>query len=291
MLCRPCPPGANCSHNIAAKPKYRGSYLLDQDEVEFKYCPIGYCCPSLNYSCPFVNEQNASHTGCQGNREGTLCGKCIDGYSQTLFSGQCRHSSECRDYWFWPLSISIALLFIIYLSWKSSILRCFKAQVLWFLSYDSIVLRDSARNSGYLKIVFYFYQVGGLLLVSTNTETLLRSHAIIPLVELFNFKVASFNSGVVCPFPGLTALTKTLFAALLVPVILLIIPLIYTVHVLWAQVRQSPRPSEGRYLAAAVEVFLLGYAVLASTSLELLNCVTVESHYRWFYDGTEVCFQ
>ena len=159
MLCRPCPPGGNGSHNIAAKPKYRGSYLLDQDEVEFKYCPMGYCCPSLNYSCPFVNEQNASHTGCQGNREETLCGKCIDGHSQTLFSGQCRHSSECRDYWFWPLSISIALLFIIYLSWKSSILRCFKAQVLWFLSYDSIVLRNSARNSGYLKIVFYFYQV------------------------------------------------------------------------------------------------------------------------------------
>ena len=110
-------------------------------------------------------------------------------------------------------------------------------------------------------------------------------------MELFNFKVASFNSGVMCPFPGLTALTKTLFEALLVPVILLIIPLIYTVHVLWAQVRQSPRPSEGRYLAAAVEVFLLGYAVLASTSLELLNCVTVEWHYQWFYDGTEVCFQ
>ena len=288
---RPCPTGANCSHNIAAKPNYWGSYHIDRDEIEFKYCPIGYCCPSVNYSCPFVNDKNASHTGCQGNREGTLCGKCIGGYSQTLFSGQCRVSSECTDNCFWPLSITCAILFTSYLLFKYSILPHFKAQVLWFLSDNSIVPRDSTRDSGYLKIVFYFYQVSGLLLISTNTETLFRSHAIIPLVELFNFKIGSFNTGVVCPFSGLTALTKTLFEALLVLVILLIIPLIYTVHVLWARVRFSPSPSGGRYLAAAVEVFLLGYAVLASTSLKLLNCVTVESHLRWFYGGTEVCFQ
>ena len=49
-------------------------------------CPCGYCCAG-----PDCQEYNS----CAKNRGSVLCGNCIKGYSETLFSPHCIPNSEC----------------------------------------------------------------------------------------------------------------------------------------------------------------------------------------------------
>ena len=73
VKCLTCHNGGNCTSALAARPNYWG-YPIG-DEVHFKFCPHGYCCPVVNQKCPYHNA-SYQHSGYQGNRTGILCGGC-----------------------------------------------------------------------------------------------------------------------------------------------------------------------------------------------------------------------
>ena len=98
---------------------------------------------------------------------------------------------------------------------------------------------------GYLKIVFYLYQAGDLVLVSNSSERILNTEFMGPIVGLFNFRQTFSSSGLVCPFPGLTVVTKRLFSASQVFGTCLMIGLIYMVQCGVQKVRGQGAPSVG----------------------------------------------
>ena len=296
--CRPCPYGGNCTENIAAKPSFWGFPLhSDHGSVNFQQCPADYCCPHHNVSCPYDNLRYLS-TGCSGNRIGVLCGSCKPGFTETLFSAQCRKSVDCTDYWFWFVALFYSLSFAFFLLWKTPVVNVVKRLFPW--GKPSLAGHHSANNSelvdggGYLKVIFYFYQVASLVLESKNTEVyLLENYLLRSVIGWFDFKAISSKDGFICPCPGLTVVSKMFLQASQVFAVLFCILSIFLTHgALRNFHKKSPVfPPTGQYMAAATDCFLLGYSTLTRTTLKALNCVPFQSTSRFFYDGNIHCWQ
>ena len=283
--CLPCPFGANCSQNIIAKPNFWGfKEKITPPTLKFTMCPLGYCRPPSR--ADFTMEFN----GCQGNRSGELCGQCSDAYSETFYSTNCRPSKECNDYWFWPVVLLYLIFMALYVTFKPPLMPWIKRQILWFKKYEAT---NEERNydRGYLKIVFHLYQAADLVLVSNSSERILNTEFMEPIVGLFNFRQKFSSSGLVCPFPGLTVVTKRLFSASQVFGTCLTIGLIYMVQCGVQKFRGQGAPSVGPYVGGILQIMLLGYTTLASVSFDLLRCVPIGSEKRLFYDGNVECFQ
>ena len=280
--CLPCPYGANCSQNILAKRNFWG--YKDQNNplsLHFTMCPEGYCSPPQEANFPEYN-------GCQGNRSEELCGHCHDGYTETLYSTNCRPSHQCKDYWFWPVALIYVSLMALYFIFKPSIFPRIKRHILWFKESETAD-HDNNFDKGYLKILFFFYQAANLFLISSSSQSLIKANLIEPIVGLFNFRFLS--SGFSCPFPGLTVVSKQFFSATHVFCTMLVICIFYVLHWLIQRLRGQGAPSLGPYVGGILQTLLLGYTTLASVSFTPLRCVPIGTDRRLFYDGNVVCFQ
>ena len=281
--CLPCPFGANCSQNIIAKPNFWGfKEQTTPPTLKLTICPVGYCSPPNETEFPKYN-------GCQGNRTGKLCGHCSDAYSETLYSTTCRSLNECNDYWFWPLSLVYVSLIAFYLTFKPPITPWIMRQIKWFKTHET---GDEERNSdeGYVKIIFYFYQAADLLLASNTSLVFVEGKLKDILVGVFNFRQSFSSNGLICPFPGLTVVTKQLFSASQVFGTSLMIGVLYSLHRAAQRCRGKEAPSFSPYMAGILQTMLLGYKTLASVSFNLLRCVPIGSEKRLFLDGNLVCF-
>ncbi len=91
--CIECPHGANCSGGVVTLPNYWG-HMTSADRLEFHRCPVGYCCNQA--PCQGIAQ-------CAAHREGTLCGHCIKGFTESLITPECIQDKTCRDWWIFPL--------------------------------------------------------------------------------------------------------------------------------------------------------------------------------------------
>ena len=94
--CYDCPFGGKCNHHhkgLISQPNYWG--LAVNDQVEFYICPHSYCCSKHNCK---------SYNVCEQNRNGTLCGRCSHGFSESMISTKCIANEKCQ---FWKYALSI----------------------------------------------------------------------------------------------------------------------------------------------------------------------------------------
>ena len=296
IKCLPCPFGADCSRNVENENNFWGSLVKQNPPtLHFYMCPPGYCEPPKDSSL-------LTYNGCHGHRSGVLCGACAVGYSETLFSSECALNEDCGDIWFWPVAILYILLMAIYFVKKPPIVPFLTSQILWFRktkmeqisnektsdSRENKVSDAASTDKGYQKVVFYFYQASSLLFGGTTRES-----NIVPfLLASFNFQVPTSPSGLGCPFPGLTVVTKELFIMSGFFILLLSVFLIHGFQRLVSRLRRRCCPSLASHLSAVAEVVLLGYASLTTSMLKLLTVQRIEpgDELRLFYDGNIVLF-
>ena len=285
--CLSCPYGANCTQNIVAEPNFWGfREKYNPSTLNFITCPHGYCSSPQEADFP-------EYDSCQGNRSGTLCGHCKESHTETLYSTSCAPSNECKDHWIWPVGLVYVSIMALLFTFKPPIVPWIKRQILWFKKYEP-ANQDEDFDRGYLKIVFYFYQAANLLLVSDTTLHILKTEVWEPIIGLFNFQqnVSPVSTtGVICPFPGLNAVTKRLLLASPVFGTMLMIGVFYMLHWGSKKIQGREAPPVGPYIGGILQTILLGYATLASMSFDLLTCVPIGSEKRLFYDGNIACFQ
>lgn len=298
--CLPCPYGGNCSHGIVARPNFWGYRVPTRPlTVVFNICPLEYCGPKI------ASEVMSSYNTCCGYRSGILCGRCREGYTEAMFSTECRERDTCSDYLFWIFSVAYVVCLSFLLLKRPPLFEFLWRNIVWFRRRDSsaftryTTLSDLHSGNGkahfdhaVVKTIFYFYQIVELLLITTSSEDLMnRVKFIRPLVSVFNFKIQSWNDKLGCPFPGLTAVTKQLFTSLKVFATITCISITYLIHKALSCFGYIRRPRLTLYLAAGVETLLLGYERLTEVSLSLLKCVPVHSESRLFLDGNIHCWQ
>ena len=290
VTCLQCPFGARCiQRNVAAERNFWG-YPISSGTPSLKFiaCPEHYCQKSTS---------EIGYNSCQGNRSGTLCGKCTEGYSESLFSTECRMNKECNNYWFWILMILLTTGLALYLLFKPPILVFLGNQILWFRreegnhQEDDLGRGDQHSDTGYIKITFYFYQAAEILMVGSIESLLEKMPFIRTVIAAFNFQLRTINRGIGCPFVGLTAVTKQFFLSGTVFVTMADVVLIYCVHSLINILRRKQKPALIHYMAVVMEVLLLGYERLAETSLKLMHCVSIESQKFLFIDANVPCMQ
>ena len=292
--CLKCPYGAYCANGtIKAKENFWG--LTDTSSsppsLKFFHCPSEYCNrPS--------NSTHYGHNSCHGRRDGMLCGKCTDGYSEALYSTSCRKNEKCNNNWFWLATGIYVVVFAVYIVFKPPIFSGLLKHSLWFKNKptksdfrQTSLKEDKKHDFGYLKIIFYFYQVAELVMIRSPEKTFHLIPIIPPIMAIFNFQVKSLNGSIGCPFPGLTAVTKELFKCMKFLGTLISIGLIYAIHQATSRSLHTAPPSMKLYLAVALETLLLGYERLADTSLKLMHCVPIDKDWRLFVDGTIQCWQ
>ena len=292
--CLKCPYGAKCENgNIMAKENFWGFNISTRPpSLQFISCPVEYCRTPTNPS-------RHAYNVCHGNRSGVLCGQCSAGYSEVLYSTSCRKIEKCNDHWFWVVSFIYVIFFALYVIFKPPIFSLLYQQSLWFTKKTKNVRKQSSANedssdkhdAGYLKIVFYFYQVAELVMVKSPENTLRMVPFIPPVIALFNFQVKTMDGSIGCPFPGLDAVTKELFMCLKFLATLLSIGFIYAIHRFISKLFYLPDPSLPLYLAVALETLLLGYETLADTTLKLMHCVPIGQDWRLFMEGNIQCWQ
>ena len=296
--CLPCPYGGNCSENIVNLDHFWGSMVKQNPPtLEFFDCPLDYC------QTP-EDPVSSIYNGCHGHRSGVLCGACAEGYSETLFSTSCRRNEDCNDVWLWPAVIIYSLAVAIFFVTKPPIVPFLVEHIFWFRKSKSEEDKSSEKSShqtqqdnsnstcetGYLDVIFYFYQAVGLLVTSTTGQTI-QAHFFVPfLTGIFNFRFHSSSSGLGCPFPGISVATKELFATCEVFSVVFCVFLIYGARQVWAKVRSTQQPSLAPHLSAATEVVLLGYASLATSAFKLLTLKRVSpgKEIHLFFDGNIV---
>ena len=291
--CSSCPNGANCSRNIFAKPNYWG-YPDSNDHMQslkFAHCPPNYCAPTTGRQITNLSVYNR----CYGNRDGIMCGKCKSGYTETLFSKKCEQNVNCKDKWVLILIpayvVTVALLFIF----EPPIIKILVINTLWFrrtfpymMEYQPLTRRDNF-SKGFIKTIFYFYQIASYLTLQSFKEMAREAPYLLFFIGLFNFQTRISQGGLGCPFPGLTVVTKELIHALVVIATLFAIQLILVLHFCFNKLMKRQPPTKARYYGATLRTLLLGYAILANTSLKLLTCVPVLGERRLFFDGNIKC--
>ena len=298
--CLPCPYGGNCSHGIVARPNFWGYRVPNHPPtVVFNICPLEYCGPNI------ASELISSYNSCCGHRGGILCGRCREGYTEAMFSTECRENESCNDYLFWFFSAVYVVCLSFLLMKRPPLFEFLWKRIVWFRRRDGSTFPRytalSELNSGndkahfdhaVVKTIFYFYQIVELLLIATSSEDLMnRVKFIRPVVSVFNFKIQSWNDKFGCPFPGLTAVTKQLFTSVKVFATISCISLTCLIHKALSCIGYIRRPRLSLYLAAGVDTLLLGYERLTEVSLSLLKCVPVHSESRLFLDGNIRCWQ
>ena len=292
--CLKCPYGALCeSGNIKAKENFWGLNMsTNPPSLQFFPCPLEYC-SSPEYSNYYT------YNACFGNRSGVLCGKCSDGYSEALYSTSCRKREKCNNHWFWLTTAIYVVFFAVYFVFKPPIFSVLYKQTLWFKrnrTGDAYVQRlpqenDKEHDPGYLKIIFYFYQVAELVMIKSPEKALHMVPFIPSVIAIFNFQVKAVDGSVGCPFPGLTVVTKELFLCLKFLATLLSVGFIFTIHRAASSSRYISSPRITVYLAVALEILLLGYERLADTTLNLMHCVPIGMDWHLFVDGNIQCWQ
>lgn len=303
VQCLPCPAGGNCTSSLSARQNFWG-YPIG-DKVHFTLCPQSYCCPAANQSCAY-NNRTYLHSGCQGNRTGILCGHCKKDFSETLFTTNCLPSKDCTHLWYFIIIFICTSLFAAFLIRKPPVFEIVMKNLTWFLprhrkkhhkGYDSLesdAKSNSGSSSGLLKILFYFYQIAGVLTASYyGVSAVLKHNILIPVISLLDFKITVNNDWNICPFPGITPLAKTLSQLVAVTVTFLSIPAFYLLHSGLNKLRKRTPvlPPCGPYLGAILEILLLGYSAATGTAMKLRDCVQIQHVSRWFYDAEITCPQ
>jgi len=94
------------------------------NKVEFVPCPTYYCCSGLDKLC-------VSYNTCARDRRGAICGECIPGYSEGIFSTQCLPTEKCYNgaIGFWLIYTITIILFTYILMYMKDIFIFFKACV------------------------------------------------------------------------------------------------------------------------------------------------------------------
>ena len=306
VQCDECPYGATCMAGILNRGSFWG-IRDDANSVEMSLCPEDYC------------QQNAyqmiSYDNCASDRDGILCGRCRDGYSESMFGAVCVPNEECGTQ-NWYIAVFMAAYGVAYV-----LFFMFERDAATYLQKIIIKLKNSRNtgepageeedftDSGFFQIFMYFIQTSVLLKVVIVIEEdvlyqyIYRPQDILPeylidgIKEMFNFDILALH-GKTCLLPDLTPSLKVIIKSLFVLYLFFILLILYILSGFCCVCKPvNKRPVFGdiswnsRIIATIVSLFLYTYQYIAEDAFLLLNCVSVDGDSVLFYEGDIQCFQ
>lgn len=317
IVCTRCPYGAQCSRGILNMNDFWGSTTHFASgkvgTVAMYQCPQEYCTQN--------NNSNVFYDSCAENRVGTLCGRCANGFSESLFGTNCIPNDQCgwQNWWVAFLLAIYGILYVLFfmfehdwerfIKWLSKKIKFRKGAPDEFEEKENEVANADLSQTGYFQIFMYFIQTSALLKVKIIIEKddiyqnvyrpqdLLPTFLIDGIKQVFSFDI-SFLQDRTCLLPDVNVVTKTGIKLLFVGYCFAMLLVMYFISG-FCCVFMSPesRPKVGklsntaRLIVTLLSLFLYTYQSVAEDAFLLLNCVDVDNKRVLFYDGTVTCVQ
>ena len=275
--------------------------------IQFLPCPTKYCCQERNCT---------TYSSCYKNREGTLCGRCKEGFVQTIHSTECIRRSKCGSIVIWPLIILGGLIYIVCLMYLNEI-SCVLKKIVSCRRKETITTRtenlassgavhvhvnESFVFSGLIEVIFFFAQ--GEPLIRIDRDDFIENQYI-NLARTYTSTAANvlnFQLSLSCPFRFITSVMSRILAAGFPFILLVLLGVIavffYSIHyfrkvVLKINVNYAAINDfkfKARLMSCLVNTILLTYATVTKTELGFLNCVKVNHAKVLYLDGTIGCY-
>ena len=323
--CHDCPWGGVCRYGkLKATHDFWGYKNTINGEVSFVHCPIGYCCQD--------DEECKTYDTCHGNRHGTLCGKCKHGTSELLFGTECHPNEECESMSFWiGICITIASYCLFFLYYQdlvkyltamfTSTKLCSKASRQPQASSQSTKSPPRIMSGGFLKIIFYYYQI--IHIFSSSLGERGKFYGMIRhfVTSTFNLVFANVFS-IRCLFKHIQPIQKVAITHCLGFLLLMFVSLLFVVWKVIIAFKRSRLNSKPLYIdaimhnknqgtsvdfqdennktgksfkcrlaSALTHIFLFMYSSTAQLCISLLHCVPIGDQKVLFIDGTLKCYQ
>ena len=128
-VCWKCPPGATCQDGrLKPLDNYWGFLDRKTGNLSLVELPIGYGCSK---------GECKRYDSCATKRQGTLCSRCINGYTESMLSSECFKNEECNRAMFWAVAIMLVAFYVFFFIYKKSILSFLKTRLLSCKKLDS----------------------------------------------------------------------------------------------------------------------------------------------------------
>ncbi len=293
VQCTECPTGAECPGNtLKPIPNFWGHKSIGG--YVFQQCPIGYCC-SHSEECLMYNQ-------CSSNRDGTLCGKCKDGYSLSMLSNNCIESSLCSKNWLWVLALGCACFYMLWYTFKDTLMS------ILFDAFEKIFDRrngtkdlDSDVDKGYFGIMTYFVQATAVMRLSLNLHNQARIQLVFSKLEayitLFLSLELSYFSADVCSNTLLDMTLKTVLKFFFMMSIFVTWLMLYFIIRIAVSTKQkcfkssvSKHQGYSTLLNGLVEIIKYTYGSFTDLVFFSLAYVTINSQRVWLHDGNVILF-
>ena len=308
--CFQCPFGGVCKKGrIRAMNGFWG-YRKNDMEVQFAFCPTGYCCTGK-----FCTKFNS----CASGRQGTLCSRCKEGLKESVTTADCLEPTSCScQPWLWFIILISGIFYLIFLLYMKEVAVLFKALlcpnitkfILTRISENETPLltesdnheqeediqedeggnkkvKDSKTDSlftGLFKIVVFFYQVDVLYEVYSTEEKPHNSLRIMKetLSTLFNLRIDGKFCEVFlwCPFRNVTPTTKVLFKMSFVFYLMSLVLMTCLAATIWRLCKKEIGHVKSvfrRLIPCFLRLLLISYAIITSALLSLLSCIRLKN--------------
>ncbi len=290
--CLKCPWGASCpGNNLTPKPNFWGQF--EGDKVKFYQCPLGYCCAGNTESpCQALDS-------CYSDRDKQLCGSCLANYSLSILSAKCIQNIHCNDGWIWPLAVLCVVLYMLWYTFKDTIIQTTQSLVLHSLNILSH--KAEQTDAGYFGILIYFIQTEALIQISISKYSLHVADKMLQRVNFYikiflTFEVSSISMNL-CPLQNMTLLKKVQIKFLFLMGIYFSWAIFHALSFLGKTLLSKGRcfSREGcsvskYYTRGFVEIIKYTYSGLSDVMFFSLTCVQIGDRYVWYYSGSVQCF-
>ena len=208
--------------------------VIPNSTLAYAHCPSGYCTNSQT-----VNVTRPHHM-CSGNREGTLCGECVQGYSVIVGSNTCHTCSDKSWYIVLVYLVgSVVYVFLLYLLRLTIDEGTLGGLVFWLdLTDITSTLKTDNSYTRYLVSVMYLVKykwkfpnlcyynglnmLGKSTIAFTQPLVLWTLVGIIVLVSRYSQKVSNMTVG--SSVQVLATLMYVLFSELLINSVIVLTP-------------------------------------------------------------------
>ena len=257
--------------------------------------------------------------------------------SESLFNTKCKANDECKSVFFWPGVSCFLLFYLLFFLYHEEITRFVRNGLSLKLPIFSKIInnrntQDSAedlscmnhrlnghsKGSGFLKIIFYYYQIVHLFRnsIGAHTEHQILGNLQTQFFRAFNFIVINIPS-FGCPFQNVRPVEKTLIVRSIGYCLLALVGFLYIFTKVFKIAKKfiirnnhrsqnaatpelfevlNPSHSSGshfsvRIASAFTYISLLMYSSSTQLCLSLLYCVRVGDKHVLFIDGNVKCYQ
>eukprot|EP01084_Bolivina_argentea_P107323 191888_1 len=274
-------------------------------------CPDSYCCMQQN-GCHFFNNKTLL---CAPNRDANsiLCGKCVDGYSELLFTASCGRCENNHYIWLlYPFLMAFGITYYLLLSDAISVkqknqrssCKCCKGDCTKFFGCCKMKFVKLARcfqnrmikhqtsvtmvKITFLHCITYYQQAISHILLPTNINLNLVS-----LSEMFNLSIYTNSNDSYkgyCFIKGMTAKGEILTGFIVIFMMIFLLIFLFIVYGYIYQFSSLLCNRSPLFSKTFIAILLLSIGKVLTIMFKLLACQSIDDTLYHLYFGNDECF-